>query len=57
MTRAAAPSPPPPEVQVTVRADADKSREWWEAWNELAPIERRRPATEVLAEIRKTDDT
>jgi hypothetical protein len=43
-------------VEVTAHADRDRARAWWAAWDELVPIERRRPAAEVLAETRDTDD-
>ena len=55
VTRATAPHPPP-EVDVTARADADRARDWWAKWNRLAPVERRRPAAEVLADTRESDD-
>jgi hypothetical protein len=56
VTRAAAPLPSP-DVEVTARADPDKARRWWDDWDKLAPVERSRPAPEVLAETRDSDST
>jgi hypothetical protein len=57
MTREAATVPEDPAVQVSARADLDKAREWWAAWRTLLPIERRRSAAEVLAEVRDDPDS
>jgi hypothetical protein len=57
MTREAATVPEDPSVQVSARADLDKAREWWAAWRKLLPMERRRTAAEVLAEVRDDPDS
>jgi hypothetical protein len=41
---------------VTARADAVRARDWWDDWDSLVPVERRRPAAEVLAETRDSDN-
>jgi hypothetical protein len=44
-----------PEEWVAHRADARKVAQWWAEWERMPPLERRRPAAEVLAEVRGED--
>ena len=44
-----------PEVQVSATPDAERERAWWAWWAARPVAERRRPAAEVLAEVREDD--
>lgn len=46
------PAEPIPEEWISEKPNPDEAAEWWARWRELPPIERRRPAAEVLAEVR-----
>ena len=45
-----------PVIKVTAAADAKAVDEWWARWEHLPRIVRDRPAADVLAEQRDTDD-
>ena len=45
-----------PVIKVTAAADAKAADEWWARWERLPRIVRDRPAADVLAEQRDTDD-
>ena len=51
-TKPTDPAEPIPEEWISHRADPEKVAAWWAEWEKLPPIERRRPAAEVLAEVR-----
>jgi hypothetical protein len=52
----AVPTPAPgPVVQVSATPDPDRERAWWAWWTARPVVERRRPAAEVLAEVREDD--
>jgi hypothetical protein len=42
-------------VQVSATPDPDRQRAWWAWWTARPVVERRRPAAEVLAEVREDD--
>lgn len=44
-----------PVVQVSATPDGDRARSWWAWWSSRPMKERRRPAAEVLAEVREDD--
>ncbi|MQA92775.1 MAG: hypothetical protein GEU90_21560 [Gemmatimonas sp.] len=46
------PAEPIPEEWISEKPGPEEAAEWWERWRNLPSIERRRPAAEVLAEVR-----
>lgn len=43
---------PIPEEWISEKPTPEETKAWWAEWEKLPPIERSRPAAEVLAEVR-----